>query len=191
MVFGDPVTTREHEGPSRSPGAAAVMIVPLAVWTRYALLSFLSFGITNFLLGCIGEWSGHDPAASISAPIVVWPAAGGPAGGRVPRPRHAGHQAGRDEGAGRTGDGHRGLQRHPRDAPGPPRLPALAARGQGDRYDPRAGRHRDPGCRRPAETRRREAEAPPLGVIERQAEQSRRGITSRTRLCRPCECSQR
>jgi len=48
------------------------MMFPLAAWIRYALLGFLSFGATNFLLGCIGEWSGHDPAASISAPIVVW-----------------------------------------------------------------------------------------------------------------------
>ncbi len=41
-------------------------------WFQCALLGFLGFGGTNFLLGCIVDWSGRNPDASISAPIVVW-----------------------------------------------------------------------------------------------------------------------
>ncbi|MBI3947653.1 MAG: DMT family transporter [Armatimonadetes bacterium] len=48
----------------------------LPAWVGYALLGFFGFGITNFLLGCVAQWSGGDVQASISAPILVWCAMG-------------------------------------------------------------------------------------------------------------------
>lgn len=45
-------------------------------WINYALLGFLGFGITNFLLGCIAQWTHGDINASISAPMLVWFAMG-------------------------------------------------------------------------------------------------------------------
>ena len=41
-------------------------------WVFFALGSFLCFGITNSLLGALFEWSGRNPATSISAPFVLW-----------------------------------------------------------------------------------------------------------------------
>jgi drug/metabolite transporter (DMT)-like permease len=52
------------------------MKIKIAPWIKYALLGFLGFGITNFLLGCIVDWSGRDIQASISAPMLVWLAMG-------------------------------------------------------------------------------------------------------------------
>jgi hypothetical protein len=43
----------------------------IAPWIKFALLGFLGFGITNFLLGCIVDWSGRDIQASRSAPMLV------------------------------------------------------------------------------------------------------------------------
>lgn len=41
-------------------------------WMRYALGSFICFGITNSLLGAIFEWSGRNPQTSVTAPFIVW-----------------------------------------------------------------------------------------------------------------------
>lgn len=58
-----------------APGSAAP--VTGVAWVRYALLGFAGFGVTNFLLGCIVEWSGRDPQASVSAPLLLWLSMGG------------------------------------------------------------------------------------------------------------------
>ncbi|MCK6504306.1 DMT family transporter [Myxococcota bacterium] len=64
--------------PPSPSSAAAAPAAPAAArpWIRFALLGFLGFGSTNFLLGCIVEWSGRDPQASISAPLLLWLAMG-------------------------------------------------------------------------------------------------------------------
>lgn len=52
-------------------------------WVRYALTSFLLFGITNFLLGAIAEMTGRNPQASITAPMLLWIGMGLMGGGAV------------------------------------------------------------------------------------------------------------
>jgi drug/metabolite transporter (DMT)-like permease len=47
-------------------------VMAFPAWVAYALLGFFGFGITNFLLGCIAQWSDGNVQASISAPILVW-----------------------------------------------------------------------------------------------------------------------
>jgi drug/metabolite transporter (DMT)-like permease len=63
------------DGAVLRPGSPRAGRPATGAWIPFALLGFAAFGITNFLLGVVGEWT-HDPAASISAPFLVWLAMG-------------------------------------------------------------------------------------------------------------------
>jgi drug/metabolite transporter (DMT)-like permease len=40
-------------------------------WQAFAIVGFTCMGVTNFLLGCIGQWA-VDEAARVTAPMLVW-----------------------------------------------------------------------------------------------------------------------